>query len=267
MFRQTALRFLWSRPLLYQAVQKLRLRGNVFDPNYDILFDGFPRSGNTFGALMLAVSQQNRLRVITHRHTPPPLIRAIQMNKPACLTLRRPLDAIVSWIIYTNRSPQSVIQYYSDFYQILLAHRSQFLILPFNVITGDFPLVIQLINMRFGLDLDSQFDLEACKSEVLERIDNKWKCRRGIVNVYRVARPHPLRDGRKETVRQALLHSRYAGLLERCDGLYQTYEDEFLAGLNQSHSLVPHEKRGRSYLERLDRDVGSDESSRGRCIA
>jgi hypothetical protein len=267
MFRQTALRFLWNRPLLYQVVQKLRFRGNVFSSNYDILFDGFPRSGNTFGALMLAVSQQNRLRVITHRHTPPPLIHAIQLNKPACLTLRRPLDAIVSWIIYTNRSSQSVIQYYLDFYQILLAHRSQFLILPFNVITGDFPLVIQLVNMRFGLDLDSQFDLEACKSEVLERIDNRWKCKRGIVDASRVARPHPLRDGRKEAVREALLHPRYAALLERCDDLYQMYEDEFLANLNQSHSLVPHEKRGRSYLEKLDQVVGPDESSQGRCVA
>jgi len=233
MLKQVILRSIWNRPLLYRVIQKLRSRGDAFNLDYDILFDGFPRSGNTFGSFMLLKSQQNRLKVVTHWHTPPPFLRAAEMNKPACLTLRRPLDAITSWIIYTNRSTRSIIQYYLDFYQILLPYRSKFLVLPFFVITEDFPLVIQLINLRFGMNLESRFDFESCKRETFSHIDNRWKNKSGVVNELRVARPYPGREHRKVVTREELLRPRYSSLLQRCEDLYQTYEREFFADLNR----------------------------------
>ena len=259
MLKPLALRYIWNRPLLYQVIQKLRSRGDVLDPNYDILFDGFPRSGNTFGSLMILESQQNRLKVITHRHTPPPFLRAAEMDKPACLTLRRPFDAIISWVIYTKRSIRSVIQYYIDFHQILLPHRSKFLILPFFVITEDFPLVIQLINARFRMNLNHQFDLEACKLKVFERIDDRWKSDRGIVNEFRVARPYPARDKCKAAIREELLHPRYSTLLHRCEALYQIYETTFFTDLNQCSDMSSHKDKVERYLKKLNQpDIPDD---------
>jgi len=233
-------------------MQKLRGRGNPLNPNYDILFDGFPRSGNTFGSFMLSGSQQGRVKVVTHRHTPPPFLRAAELNRPACLTLRRPLDAITSWIIYTNRPVRSVIRYYLDFHQILLPYRSQFLILPFFVITEDFPLVIQLINLRFGLNLESQFDLEACEREVFNKIDNKWRNESGIVNEFQVARPCSTREHRRMVTREELLHPRYADSLQRCEELYQTYKHEFVASLNHYGLRVPDREKADLFVEKFD---------------
>jgi len=248
-FKQKVSRFLWGHPHTYQIVQKLRSRGDVFDTNYDILFDGFPRSGNTFGAFMLAVSQQNRLKVNTHRHTPPPFIRALEVGKPTCLTLRAPLDALTSWIIYSNRPISTVIQYYIDFYEVLLPHRSKVQILPFKIITEDFPFVIQLINTRFGLNLESQLDFDACKQEVFERIDASWKRKGGVIDESRVARPYPARNDRKPTVRQALLQPCYSNLLSRCNELHQVFENEFLASLNQYPELLSKGERNTSSTE------------------
>lgn len=265
MLKHYALRYIWKRPLLYQAVQRIRSRGDVLDPNYDILFDGFPRSGNTFGSLMILESQQNRLKVITHRHTPPPFLRAVEMNKPACLTLRCPLNAITSWVIYTNRSIRSVIQYYLDFYQILLPYRAQFLVLPFFVITEDFPLVIQLINARFDMNLEHQFDLEACKREVFERIDNRWKNNRGIVNEFRVARPYATRDTRKAEIQRELLNPRYSDLLHRCNDLYQTYKSDFFADLDQCQVRPSPENKIESYRKKICQSDFQDDFSGTEC--
>ena len=223
--------FLWSHPSWYRAVEKLRFRIEGFDSNFDLLFDGFPRSGNTFGSMMVLVSQQDRLKVRSRRHNPRDFIRSVKVDKPACLTLRRPVDAISSWIIYNNLSIDSMVRFYINFYRILLPYRSSFLVLPFYAITGDMPLVIDLINLRFGMNLERQFDLEACKIKALERIDNVWRNDRGIVNEFQVARPHPAREQRKMELKQELLSPRYSDLLRRCEELYQIYEREFLSRL------------------------------------
>jgi len=115
--KRVVLRFLWSRPKLYKVVQKLRRREDpLLDPNYDLLFDGFPRSGNTFGSFMIDVSQQNSLKLVAHHHTPRIFIWAAQGDKPACLTIRRPIDAITSWVVYSNHPIHAAIKYYHNFY-------------------------------------------------------------------------------------------------------------------------------------------------------
>jgi hypothetical protein len=259
MLKQVVLRYIWHRPLLYQAIQKLRSRGDLLDPNYDLLLDGFPRSGNTFASLMIEESQQSRLKVVTHRHTPPPFLHAVKIGKPACLTLRRPFDAITSWVIYTNRPIRSVIQYYLDFHQILLPYRSKFLIVPFFILTEDFSLVLQLINARFALNLKHQFDLEACKREVFGRIDNSWKNGDGIINEFRVARPYTARDNLKAAIQKKLLHPRYSASLQSCRDLYQIYEDDFFSDLDRCPVMSPHKAKIESYSKKFHQPDISDD--------
>jgi hypothetical protein len=261
--------FFWHRPLLYQALQKLRGRERPYDLNYDILFGGFPRSGNTFGSFMLDISQQKSLKIASHRHIPPPFIYALQKDKPICLTLRRPLDSLISWAIFTNSNYpiESIIRYYFDFHQVLFPYRSKFLVLPFYIITEDFPLVIRLINRRFGLQLDSQFDLEACKNEAFARIDNHWRNESGIVNESQVGRPSLDREARKQAIREELLRPRYASLLQRCEVLYRAYEKEFLAKMNQYGDLVPDGRKVELYLEKFKQYGYQGDTSQGSYIA
>lgn len=260
-------RFVWRHPLIYQALQKVRFRGSSCDLNYDVLFGGFPRSGNTFGSFMLEVSQQKRIKVAIHRHVPPPFIWAMQKKKPACLTLRRPLDSLASWAIYTNSSHsiKSIFQYYFDFHQVLLPHRSKLLILPFYIITEDFPLVVQLINMRFDLKLETGFDLDACKNGAFTRIDNHWKSKSGIINESQVGRPTPARDARKQAIQEELLRPSYSHLLQRCEALYQIYEKEFFADINRYCDRAPDGKKAESYLEKFDQYRYPGSASQGSC--
>jgi hypothetical protein len=228
----------WSNRPLIRLLNKVRSRAQVFDQDFDILFDGFPRSGNTFGTMMLLVTQQDRIKVLTHQHKPSLFFQAARIDKPACMTLRSPVDAISSWVIYTDFSIQKVIDYYVFFYEVLLPHRAKFLVLPFSVITGNYPLVLRLIAMRFGLDLNFDFDMEACSQEAFVRIDAVFSDKSGTVNRSTVARPDGTRKKRSIQLREELLSQRYVAGLGRCRELHDAYEREHSRDLARLLSLA-----------------------------
>jgi hypothetical protein len=225
--RRHAARFVWARPILYKWVGILRSRGNVFNEAYDMVYDGFHRSGSTFGALMLIISQEDRVKVQYHKHIPTFLIVPPRLHKPVCLTIRPPLDAVISWVIYTHNDVGSVLEKYIDFYSVLLPYRSEFLVIPFDFGTGDFRLVINLINQRFGLKLKIPGDLEACKKEAFRRIDEIWKDSSGTVNEAQVARPSSTRARPKSELLLELKKPQYAEPLRRCQELYDIFYQEF----------------------------------------
>jgi len=229
---------LWSNRPLVRVLNKFRGRDQIFDHDFDILFDGFPRSGNTFGAEMLLVTQKDSLKVVMHQHKPSLFFWAAQIDKPACLTLRPPVDAIPSWVIYTGFSIQKVIDYYVFFYEVLFPYRAKYLVLPFSVITRDFPLALQLISMRFGMKMILEFDVEASSREAFARIDAFFVDKNGAVDKATVARPDETRKQRSAQLREELLTSRYAAGLKRCRELHDAYESEFSRDLARLQSLV-----------------------------
>jgi hypothetical protein len=111
-------------------------------------------------------------------------------------------------------------------------------VLPFSVITGDYPLVLQLIAMRFGLDLNFDFDMEACSRETFARIDAKFSDKSGVVNRSTVARPDETRKKRSAQLREELLSPRYSAGLGRCRELHDAYESEYSRDLARLLSLV-----------------------------
>jgi hypothetical protein len=231
-------RAVWSNRPLVRLLNKVRSRAQVFDQDFDILFDGFPRSGCTFGAWMLRVTQQDRIKSILAQHKPSVFYWAARIDKPICLALRPPVDAISSWVIFTEFSIQKVIDHYVFFHEILLPDRAKFLVLPFSVITGDYPLVLQLIAMRFGLDLNFDFDIEECRREVFARIDAKFADQSGVIDKSKVSRPDETRKQRSAQLREELLSPRYSAGLERCRELHDAYESEYSRDLARLQSLV-----------------------------
>jgi hypothetical protein len=231
--KRTAARFFWSRPKIYRWIGILRGRGDIFEEDYDIIFDGYPRSGNTFGWQMLMVSQNDAPRVKVHQHMPSFLITGIMMKKAVCLTIRRPIDAVASQIIYAPGDIKSELEQYIDFYTVLLPFRSQLLVLPYDVIIGDFTKLLALMNQRFGLELQIPSDLDHCQRETFSRIDDMWRDESGNVDVLKVGRPHQGRDPLKKNLQKEMARPEYEVLLQECDRLYDVFHREFQ---NELHS-------------------------------
>lgn len=220
-------RFFWAHPNLYRAIGILRGRGDVLDGNCDALFDGYPRSGNTFGWQMLQVSQDNRYKVKVHQHMPPFLVGGIVLNKPVCLTIRRPIDALASQLIYAGGEIRNEMEQYIDFYTVMLDFRSKILVLPFDVITGDFNSVLALMNFRFKLNLRIPPDLKACERIAFARIDDMWRDKSGKVNELQVGRPHETREARSRELKKEICLPQYEELLLECDNLYTIFCNEY----------------------------------------
>lgn len=234
-------RFFWSRPHIYRWIGILRGRGDIFAGGYEIVFDGYPRCGNTFGWQMLMVSQNDKLRIKVHQHMPSFLIGGIVMNKVVCLTIRRPIDAIASQVIYVHGDIQSELEQYIDFYTVMLPFRPKLLVLPFDVITGDFKTVLALMNQRFGLGLQIPSDLDSCQRETFSRIDDIWRDESGNVDELRVGRPHQNREALSQAVKKEITDPKYEILLKECERLYDVFHGEFQNELNahENGSRVP----------------------------
>ncbi len=225
--RLSLARLLWTNWTFNRFYNRLRHRKHIVVRDFDLIFDGFPRSSNTYGAFMVQTTQKDTLKVLMHEHKPSLFYRASRIDKPACLTLRDPVDAAASWVLYTGFSVQKVIDYYIFFYEVLLPVRSKFLVLPFSVIIEDFPLVVQLINRRFNLGLTTDFDGEACRAEAFRRIEVLFTNEQGVLDPLKVPRPDDTRKERNAAVRREIVSPAHAAGLARCRELYAIYEAEF----------------------------------------
>jgi adenylate kinase family enzyme len=225
---RSLLRFLWSHPHLYQFYGKLRYNLDVFDPSYDFVFDGFPRSGNTFGSRLLASTQGGTIRVRSHMHCPPYFLGALETQTPVCLAIRQPEDAVISWFIYKHRLPlEGVLKLYIDFHKVLLPYRSNILVLIFPTITQHFKYVLRLINKRFQLNLTIPENLSELEAEALRFIDKRYDDSQEAFRLRKVSRPHEERDKIKIKVRERIRLPRYHKLMEEARHVYDLFEKEY----------------------------------------
>ena len=226
---RSLLRFSWSHPRLYRVYGQVCHKIDIFDSSsYDFAFDGFPRSGNTFGSRMLAATQDNKIKVLSNAHCPPFLLAALQLDKPVCLTIRRPEDAVVSWYLFKKKmSMEEVLRLYIDFHSVMLPYRSRVLVVPFSVITQDFGIVLRLINRRFHCELAVPQDIGSYQQTVFARIDRYYEGRPGGYDILQVARPHQERDELKPFAHEKLRSPQYRRLLAECQRLYEIFAQEY----------------------------------------
>ena len=224
---RAAMRFLWSHPHIYQWWTKFRYKRELFDRSLRLVVDGFPRSGNSYTTKMIIASQGEGFHFLKHPHCPAFLIAAAEVDVPGVLTLRQPVDSVISWVIFMrDLSLEDVLKLYIDFYRVLLPIRTQLLVLNFTTITKDFGTVFKLMNQRFALNLNEPENLEECDKKAMALIDQHYVDRKEGYDPLQVARPHPKRELMKGPLRDELMTKRYADLLAECEELYASFDLE-----------------------------------------
>ena len=105
-------RIAWRGSETYRFANPLRQCLDLLKANYEILLDGFPRSGNTPRHTQ---SQIGRVAARTRCHIPGALKRGVDLGKPAVCPIRNPEEAVLSWTIFRRRSlvdPRSSIHHF-----------------------------------------------------------------------------------------------------------------------------------------------------------
>jgi hypothetical protein len=190
-----------------------------------IVIDGFLRSGNTFSVAAFQVSNGPQLHVARHLHGAPHILRAVRLELPTVLLIRRPADAVRSYLVRRpTLTPADAVLEYLDMYITAWRARDGYVVGLFDQVTTDFGSVIDAVNQRFGTTFARYVptpENEAAAFAVVEEM-NRRECRGEVVETH-VGRPSAERELRKEQIGELMERPRVRSLLARADDLYARY--------------------------------------------
>ena len=214
-------RLVWSRPTIYAPVALFRHRTNILRCEGELYIEGFPRSGNTF-AVKAFQNANPGLDVRSHRHIPTFILQAARKQLPGMVVLRNPIDAAISWAIFTGGPLRYALAYYNDYHAVLVKRREPLFFVPFESVTGDFGKVMSDFNQRWGTDYAPFQHTPENVAQCLAQIESDYTSTSGKVAELKVPRPSVHRQPLRQKLLQELHRSRFVQEeLGRANALYQ----------------------------------------------
>lgn len=96
------------------------------------------------------ISREGDVNIDIHIHSPSQIIRATRLDKPACLLIRKPEDAVTALLVKVPHFEcQDLLRAYHLYYTSLLPFRAHFVTGLFDDVTADFCGVIRNLNKKF----------------------------------------------------------------------------------------------------------------------
>lgn len=219
-------------PLLWDAAMRVRpdKRATLARPDTAIVIEGFLRSGNTYSVAAFQIANGPDLHVGRHLHGGPHVLRAVRLGLPTVVLIRRPRDAVLSYLIRRDSlTPYDGLLEYLDFYRTVWPARDGFVVGPFERVTEDFGGVIDEVNTRFGTSFaryERTPENEARAFALVEEM-NRLESGGEVLETH-VGRPSEQRARRKAELQELLDRPRTARRLREAEELYGRYRD--LAG-------------------------------------
>ncbi|WP_297092256.1 hypothetical protein [uncultured Draconibacterium sp.] len=175
-------RHIISNPKIYFTL--LKLNGNynerICQKDTDIVTEGFPRSANSFfvNALRVTFRIKNRpiIKIAHHNHSVAQIKVGLKYNIPIVILIRKPSDAIASFILMQNHSNiKNLIKDYISFYSYVSKVKKKVLIITFSEIINNYPGAIKKINIKYGLDFPQIMDgnIKKLTFQEIKKRDNK----------------------------------------------------------------------------------------------
>lgn len=213
--------YLWDAAMLARADK----RSTLARRDSALVIEGFPRSGNTFSVAAFTVANGRTLHVGRHLHGAPHLIRGVRLGVPTVMLVRRPSDAVISFLVrWPDLAPEQALVEYLDFYRTAWRVRDQVVVALFETVVSDFGVVIDSVNQRFGTTF-ARFEPTPDNREsafALVEEMNREECG-GELRETHVGRPSGERASGRHLVEEALRSARAQALLAQADELFERY--------------------------------------------
>lgn len=119
----------------------------------EIVIEGFPRTANTFAQVAFELAQSSPVKVAHHTHAAAQVIAGVHQKIPVILLIRKPEDAILSYLIGDfdpQISMKQIILDYIYFYRPVVRFKDKMVIAPFEELTTDYGAIIQRVNDKFN---------------------------------------------------------------------------------------------------------------------
>lgn len=214
-------------PYLWDAAMLVRpdKRSTLVRRDSALVIEGFQRSGNTFSVAAFVVANGSEPHVGRHLHGAPHLLRAVRYDVPRVLLIRRPVDAVSSYVVrWPDLSPHDALLEYLDFYRTAWRIRDEVVVAPFETVVSDFGAVIDSVNERFGTSFARYVETPENKEAAFALVEemNRMECGGQVIETH-VGRPSAQRESGKDLVQKALQAPRTRALQAQADDLYQRY--------------------------------------------
>lgn len=202
---------LWGK-IKRKALTPDEVNEGLLLPDTELVIDGFQGSANSFATVAFKYCQTKPVRLMHHCHAPVLIIKAIQQQVPVLLTVRQPIDTVLS---LTSRWPHisitQALKSYIGFYTKLKPYSSQCVISTFTQTTQQLDQVIDVINHRFSTKFNL-VNVDLANSECRKKVSDSPK---------RAAQ----RKALKEEKYKELLMQKNQALVLKAQHLYQYYEE------------------------------------------
>jgi hypothetical protein len=235
--REQVRRYVGEHSFLFFNFYRLRpqYRHMLVDRRTQLVIEGFPRSGNTFAVVAFEQAQHERVRIAHHLHMPAQVMRAARWRIPTLVLMRKPTDAVLSWVIREPWIPiREAMRHYVWFYEKVAEYRSAVVMGFFEEVTQDYGAVLERVNTKFGTAF-SAFDHSKDNVEgVFSHIEERHRARRGGLDERQIARPSAAKAGMKDALMEELQAPQIKELTARAEAIY---EDFVVASTGK---VVPH---------------------------
>jgi hypothetical protein len=214
-------------PYLWDAAMMLRpdKRATLARRDTALVIEGFLRSGNTFSVAAFVVANGDGLHLGRHLHGAPHVLRAARLGVPAVVLVRRPADAVASYLVRRpSLTPEDALREYIDFYRTCWRVRDHFVVGVFDDVVTDFGAVVRAVNRRFGTSFRPYDPTPANQEAAFALVEemNRRECRGEVVESH-VGRPSEERRHDTAAAAARVHEPGSAGLLARADDWYDRY--------------------------------------------
>jgi len=146
-------RLAWLQPFKLDACggrRRIRVR-QLLQANYDLIVDGFPRSGTSLTAAALGVALP-RMRIRSHCHKPTHVLQAVlHHRRPAVVLVRDPKVAVPSAARHYGWNLEEASIRYCAYHRALMPYVDELLIVQFPTATSHLDAVIAGLCRRLGM--------------------------------------------------------------------------------------------------------------------
>jgi hypothetical protein len=213
--------YVWDAAMMVRADKRTTLARH----DTALVIDGFLRSGNTFSVAAFVIANGDEPHLGRHLHGGPHILRAARLGVPAVVLIRRPADAVASYLVRRpSLTPDDALVEYVDFYRTCWRVRDHFVVGVFDDVIADFGSVVRAVNERFGTSFrpfEPTADNQAAAFALVEEM-NRRECRGEVVESH-VGRPSADRRQHADEIRAFIAEHGSSRLMGRADGWYERY--------------------------------------------
>lgn len=159
--------------MIEYEVLKRRPEKRLATQNKSLVVEGFPRSGNTFLSDFIIVSQPAEFRFAHHTHLAENVLLGIDNNIPAIVLIRNPVDAVSSFVIYSDKTIEFALNKWERFYSMISGLEAPLLIVSFETIISKPLSILEAANKQFTTDLAIPDSEAVLMEQVKKRITNR----------------------------------------------------------------------------------------------